>query len=150
VGDYSNAPGECYEGTIVNDVNVREGFAPDVRLELIIDVNELGEGNEFPLDAIPPDSAPTSVITSSDGRFNRTPITQMVQLPHDSLSLFQFPGGRVRSYLAYTLLDPDTLATVIVSLMENEDIEVRILKPLIGDKPALFGVFRLAMKERCI
>ncbi|MCP4599626.1 MAG: hypothetical protein GY847_03645 [Proteobacteria bacterium] len=140
IGDYSTGHGECYEGSIVRAEYVRsEAFDPEVRLELTLDANSLGQGKEG------------ATITTNDGTFDRAPVSQMTQLAHDSLSLLQFPGGRVRNYLAHASPSNGSPATIVISLMENDEVEVRILRPDLmpddSDDSSLFGVFRLVRRE---
>ncbi len=149
IGDFSTGAGECYEGVVVSDLSVRRGIEPDVRMVLTIDVDALTRGNDLATEPLDQLAQPAARISTSDGQFEQTPVAQMLQLPHDSLSLFQFPGGRVRNYLAYAVTNTGALVTVIVSLMENDEVEVRVLRPLVGDHPALFGVFRLSLKDKC-
>jgi hypothetical protein len=148
VGDYSSFPGECYEGTILPDPAVRQGFAQGVRLTLTLDVNALAKGSANPIDALPPGTTAAAELTTSDGRFVKTPVNQMSQVPYDALSQLQFLGGRVRNFLAFAALQQG-IVTVVVSLMENEEIEVRLLKPPLSNSSALFGVFRLNRKDTC-
>jgi hypothetical protein len=146
LADYSTQPGECYEGEIVAAQFMGDsGFDNGVRLQLTIDARALGRGEEN-----------AAVINTSDGMFVDASVRQMEQLVHDSLWLFQFPGGRWRNFLAHALPAAGDPALIVVSLMENEDVEVRILRPALsaGEVPSdgnqpLFGIFRLQLKDGC-
>ncbi len=142
VGEYSTAPGECYVGKIVNSDFVRsDTLNPDIELIMTLDADALGRGEEG------------ATFTTSDGIFHNTPVRQMTELAHDSLSLLQFPGGRVRNYLAHASPTTGSPATIVISLMENNEIEVRVLRPDLdpddGEDTALFGVFGLVRKDEC-
>ncbi len=143
VGDYSTNHGECYEGGIIaaEFVRSKKTFRDDLRLELTLDADALGSGKEG------------ATITTNDGTFNRAPVSQMTQLVHDSLSLLQFPDGRMRNYLANALPNDGSPATVVISLMENDEVEVRIMRPDLtpydNEDSSLFGVFRLIRKDGC-
>ncbi len=108
---------------------------------MILDTGALGSGE------------PGTTISTSEYVFYDSDVIQMDQLSHDSLSMFQFPTGRVRNYLAYAQPVSGSPATVIVSLMENLDVEVRILRPDEdpddGEDTSLFGVYRLIRKKDC-
>lgn len=142
IGDYSTVTGECYHGEILKPEFVRsESFDPEVELTLTLDANALGRGDVG------------AMLTTSDGRFRSAPVQEMAYLRHDSLSELQFPGGRVRNYIAYAPANDGLMATVVISLMENEDLEVRIMRPdespEDGVDETLFGVFHLVRKDDC-
>ena len=144
IGDFNTEAGECYEGTIAGADYVRSStFEDDVGLSLTLDIDTLIAG----------ELSGGGRITTDDGRFQAAPIAQLQQLSHDSLSLFQFPGGRVRNFLTFASPTDGMPATVVISLMENDAVEVRILRPdpLPDDEidEALFGVFRLLRREGC-
>ena len=151
VGSFTTQPGECYRGTVVNAEFVRTGFDADTRLSLTFDTAALADGR-----------GPAGVMWSSDGRFTASTIGQMGQLAHDSLSEFQFPGGRIRNYLLNVVAADGVPATVVISLMENGLVEARIMRPAMDICPpgdddclspvsyeALFGVFRLEIDGSC-
>ena len=139
LSDYSTRDGSCYTGSIIDADFVRAGaFDAKARLTMSLDVDALSGGKEN-----------GAVITTSDGLFSGAPVKQMIELTRDSLSLLDFPGGRVKSYLAYA---PDTegrVANIVISLMENGDVETRIFRPSLTPQDALFGVFRLEKVEFC-
>jgi len=152
VGSFTTQPGECYRGSIVNASFVRAGFEEDTRLSMTFDTSALADGR-----------GPAGVMWSSDGRFTASAIGQMSQLAHDSLSQFQFPGGRIRNYLLNVVAADGVPATVVISLMENGLVEARIMRPEMDICPpgeegcaspesydALFGVFRLEIDGSCI
>ena len=150
IGSYSTEAGECYSGTVVDADFVRAGFEPGTRLSLTLNTDALASG-----------SGTAGLMWSSDGRFRTEVVSQMGQLAHDSLSQFQFPGGRIRNYLVYVEAADGPPAMVVISLMENELVEVRVMRPATvcdpetwdecedGTLPALFGVFSLNLDESC-
>ncbi len=139
LNDYSTKPGTCYAGNIIDADFVRSGaFEAKVKITMSLDVDALSSGADN-----------GAVITTDDGLFVNAPVKQMIEMTRDSLSLLDFPGGRVRSFLAFA---PDTagnVAEVVVSLMENGDVETRIFRPSLVPEDALFGVFRLEKNEFC-
>lgn len=144
IGEFNTDTGECYVGKIAGADYVRSGtFDNNVGLTLTLDIDTLISG----------DQQGGGTITTDDGRFSEAPITQLQQLSHDSLSLLQFPGGRIRNFLAFASPTDGGPATVVISLMENDAVEVRILRPDPelddGLDEALFGVFRLLRRDDC-
>jgi len=152
IGDFSTGTGECYRGEIVDASFVRTGFEAGTQLSMTLDTNALGDGQ-----------GSAGVIWTSDGRFTASSISQMAELAHDSLSQFQFPGGRVRNYLVYVVAADKVPAMLVISLMENGIVEARLMRqamtvcPLGEDDCAspvtfepLFGLFRLDIDDTCI
>jgi hypothetical protein len=142
VGDYSTGPGECYFGQMVSFEYLTSGeFGEHPGLELILDVDALGSAQSG------------TSITTTNLLFERADVIQMDQLIHDSLSLLQFPTGRVRNYLAFAQPKTGGPAVVTVSLMENNEVEVRILRPDMdpydGVDTSIFGVFQMVRKRDC-
>jgi hypothetical protein len=138
---FTTSPGECFRGGIIGADFVRTGFDAEVRALLTVDVrnltNAIGEAGR---------------LWTTDRLFEAAPVNQMRQVSNDTISLFQFPGGRIRNYLAHARAADGTPATIVISLMENDSVELRIIRPPSGDSsgpPALFGVFRLALDEQC-
>lgn len=155
VGDFSTGPGECYEGPIVGADYVRSSsLDEDLSLTLTLDAAAL---LECELDEDSNDSATAEcregarITTSDDPKtFDGAPVRPIKQIPHDSLSLLQFPGGRIRNFVAYVSPTLGPPAMTVLSLMENDEVEVRIIRPPGSDGyEALFGVFRLVRKEGC-
>ncbi len=140
---FGTGPGESYCGQIVPGGFVRQGFAPGVRLRLHLDPDLIQH-------------APGDLATD-DGLFEDAPLRPIPQLAHDSLSTMNFGEGRVRNLFFGAQPTRGATAHVIVSLLENENVEVRILR---GAPPTeteavsaswygaeLFGVFPLARQQ---
>jgi len=141
IGSYSTELGECYRGDIVAAEFVRTGFEQDVQLSLTLDTSALSEGR-----------GRAGEIWTSDGRFAGATVSQMEQLAHDNLSLFQFPGGRIRNYLAHATPTDGPPAAIVISLMEDGKVEARVIRAAIeSDRSVvpLFGIFRLSLDEQC-
>jgi len=143
ISRFGTGPGESYCGQVVPGGFVRQGFAPGVRLRLHLDTDHLQE-------------APGDLATD-DGLFTDAPLRPIPQLAHDTLSTLDFGEGRVRNLLFGAQPQAGAAAYVIISLLENESVEVRILRgapPMEGETPSppeqghdLFGVFPLARQE---
>ena len=138
---FTTSPGECYAGEIVGADFVREGFPDGIRAYLTLDAANLARG-----------LGDAGRVWTGDGRFDGAAVSQMKELAHDSLSLFQFPGGRVRNYMAHATAVDGAPAMLVISLMEDEGVELRVLRPPVAGAPELdplFGVFRLDIDSRC-
>src|SRR5208283_3163519 len=130
-----------YQGAIVAGDFLRAGFDATTSLCLVIDTDHLQD-------------AP-GVVSSSDGRFDATPLRPIPQIWHDPLSTLTFGEGRVQNmiYVASPSLDADTGRDVfvVVSLMQTGGVEARVLRgaPAVNasattETPNLFGVFSLS------
>jgi hypothetical protein len=141
VGEYSTSLGECYDGSIIDAAFVREGFGTGVKISLTLDVDALGRG-----------AYDAGRLNTSDGTFRDARLSQMDTLEHDTLSLLQFPGGRVRNYLAYATPAAGPAALVVVSLMEDGTVEVRVMRPKQDEDATsepLYGVFKRTLLDDC-
>jgi hypothetical protein len=137
--------GDRFEGSVVNSNFVRSGLSANVQMCLTLDTDHLQD-------------AP-GTITTSDGRFQKTALRPIPQIWHDPLSTLSFGNGRVQNlvYVASPLSGDASDAEaqdvmVIVSLMQADYVEVRILRgapqsdagpPPPGTASALFGIFNL-------
>jgi hypothetical protein len=137
--------GDRFEGSVVKGSFVRSGVGEEVKMCLTLDTDRLQDAPGF--------------ITTSDGRFRQAPLRPIPQIWHDPLSTLNFGDGRVQNlvYAASPLSNDAGEAEaqdvmVIVSLMQSDHIEVRVLRgapqsdagpPPLGTASALFGVFNL-------
>jgi hypothetical protein len=139
---FSNS-GDHYEGPVVAGDFLRAGFGANTALCLVIDANHMQDGPGY--------------VSSSDGRFDATPLRPIPQIWHDPLSTLAFGEGRVQNfiYVATPDADADTGGDVFVvmSLMQSGGVEARILRgapavdagaPVSAAQPNLFGVFTLS------
>jgi hypothetical protein len=138
---FTTGAGECFRGRIVGADFVRTGFDERAGALFTIDVRALTGG-----------SASAGRLWITDGTFSDAAVSQMEQISSDAISLLQFPGGRIRNYLAHALPADGAPAVLVISLMENDRVELRVIRPPAGTDdgpPALFGVFRLSLDENC-
>lgn len=143
VSRFSTEPGESFCGQIVPGPFVREGFGPGVRLRLHLDTDHLQD--------LPGD------LSTDDGLFAEASLRPLPPLAHDSLSTFKFGEGRVRNLMYGAHPSDGATAFVVISLLENGDVEVRILRgapPTAGEtepsglnESVLFGVFPLVRQR---
>ena len=138
---FSTAGGGKYEGAIATGAFVRSGFSDTTKVCLTLDTDHLQDT--------------PGAISTSDGRFKGDALRPIPELFHDPLSTLNFCEGRVKNfvYVARASGDPKDTSdvTVVISLLQSSDIEVRMLRsaPMDGDggtQPAarLFGVFALS------
>jgi hypothetical protein len=114
-----------FSGSIVEGGFVRECFGPNVRATLQFDPDLTEQPSAS-------DVTQQNRLTTSDGTFLDTPLVPLSALPHDPLSKLDFPGSRrLRSYLLFARPVAGPLsgrdATVVVSLMADERVELRIM-----------------------
>jgi hypothetical protein len=83
--------------------------------------------------------------------FEEAPLRTIPTLDHDLLSLLEFPTGRDYNFFGWVDSScPGTTMLAVVSLMRNDDVEVRVLKPAQQPLPGAgpketpgFGMFYL-------
>jgi hypothetical protein len=134
---------EAYCGSIVSGGPFREGFPANLRLRATIDTSNL--------------TTLPGTLTTDDQSCSATPLLHAApmrateQLLHDPLSTFDFGTGRDHNFFAWVDSSCQGPMLAVVSLMKNNDVEVRLMKPPTppatgtGDPdPAWFGVFQLA------
>lgn len=118
---------------------VRAGLPDTITMCLTLDTDHLQD-------------APGAVSTS-DGRLQRSALRPIPQIWHDPLSTLSFGEGRLQNLVYAATPDADGDVLVIVSLMQSDQIEVRLLRGApgaaldAGATPPLFGVFTLEKKD---
>jgi hypothetical protein len=137
---FSTTDGDRYDNPVVNAGFVLAGIQPGTTLCLTIDTDHLQD-------------AP-GAISTDDGMFHKVPLRPIPQLWHDPLSTLSFGEGRLKNliYVATSTAGDDVF--VVVSLMQDGDIEVRLLRgaPSLTDDSGvtsggnLFAVFDLSRK----
>ena len=122
---------------------VLAGMAPDTKLCMTIDADHLQDR--------------PGAIATRDGMFADASMRPIPQIWHDPLSTFSFGEGRVKNLMYVATSSDGQDAFVIVSLMQDGDIEVRLLGGAPGLLPDsggpapsggnLFAVFSLKRQE---
>jgi hypothetical protein len=128
------------EGAVEAADLVRAGFATGVRACLELDTGKLQSMPGF--------------VSTSDGRFARTPLRPIPPLASDALSNVSFADGQVRNLL-FAVREAggaprDALA--VVSLLDDGRVELRVLDgaPGAAGVEPLYGIFALERKRsRC-
>lgn len=144
---FDTGDGEAYCGSIVPAPFVFEGFPVNLRLRLTIDTDRL-------------DSVP-GVITTDDvaGSCAPAPMFDQAELRvtpdvlHDTLSTLEFGQGRDLNVLAWVRSGCEGPMLAVMSLMKNDDVELRLLKPPAApaspddDPPGGFALFQLQRQQ---
>jgi hypothetical protein len=147
---WSTAAGESYCGEVTSATFVRAGIPEGTKMRVELDAERL-------------QSAPGRIWTTpfvSGERLSGAELRVIPQVLHDPLSTLNFGEGRVKNALAIAdvpTIEPGrsaTQATVIVSLLQSGDVEIRLIRGASpGTAPGpeaagqLFGVFRLKREK---
>ena len=132
---------EVWKGAVVESRYVRRGFDPLTTLSLA------------PLDLTNQTSGPGR-ITTSDGTFADAALLPIAAASYDTLSEIDLGGGRGRSFLFLVEISAGPhageLAVAVLSLLEDETIELRIVRGTGADPEGddLYGVFPLSRQKR--
>jgi hypothetical protein len=137
---FAIAPDESYCGVVTGASFVRAGMKEGtrMRLQLRADLLQVAPGKIW-----------TDPFSSGES-LNGVELRVIPELLHDPLSTLSFGEGRVKNGLYIADLPPTQL-TVVLSLLESGEVEVRLLR---GASPGsapdaavsasqIFGVFRL-------
>jgi hypothetical protein len=161
---------------------IRQGFASHTQMELTFDPRlatlamsadaAVGAGPAAGPGTLTTYACPKAAARCAQGQrtaqvFERAELEPITGLAHDALSQYTFPGGgRLRNYIFGARFSTPSVtgsvqrhAMVFVSLMENEDVEVRVIAPSVlsadgtsepASEPAgaLFGVFVLERRSK--
>ncbi len=114
-----------YSGQIIGGEFVRSCFRADTQLTLRFDPNYAVVRDNAEL-ALP------NTLTTNDGTFSDTQLEPLHNLVQDPLGELDFPGPqRLRNYMLVARPSSGVLAgrdaTVVVSLLASESIEVRVI-----------------------
>ncbi len=123
---FDTKEGEAYCGNIVTSGFVREGFDDnDLRLRMTLDTDKLS-------------SVPGTLTTSvsvQEPACTGQPILHLAPMQitepmlHDPLSTFDFGTGRDHNFMAWVDSSCAGALLAVVSLLRNDDVEVRLMKP---------------------
>lgn len=128
--DIRNFEGD-YSGMVMEEEAIRQGFASGTKVDSLLLRN-------VDLHSI------TATMTTSDGKFNSTPLTRVAKYSNDVFSSLTFDGNPVRSFLHFAPLETEKSgcpAMVLISLFGDDHVEARVIR---GND--LFGLFRLERK----
>jgi len=140
LGQFSTDAEHVYRGSVITGKFIRSGFHSDVELEMTFHVDQVEmQPDQYGMGG-------PGILRTTDGLFDNSALEPIPEFSHDQLSNLDFPNGRLRSYMFFCRPggSAQDMALVIVSLMEDEKVEVRIMRG--GDEP-LYGVFRLGRES---
>jgi hypothetical protein len=152
----------AYCGALVAAPPFEAGFVPEsarpsLNLSLTIDATALtarGEGSAI-VGRLSSDDA-QSGLCSKDGLslFNGAPLRTMPELDRDPLSSLEFGNGRDYNFFAWVDSTCQGTLLSLVSLMRNDNVELRLLKPKALPAPGAgpedqpgFGLFYLSRQK---
>jgi hypothetical protein len=129
----------AYCGKIIESTFTRRGFDDLPALRLTLDIAQI--------------TVAPGTLTSNDVNGDCTPLAQFEQAPlmvtpelfADPLSLLEFGASRDYNFIAWVDSTCRGRTLAVVSLMHDENVEVRLLRPGSVDRPDSneFGVFQL-------
>lgn len=124
---FDTKDGEAYCGNIVTSDFVREDFDVDLRLRMTLDTDQLSGV---------PGTLTTSVVKKKDPAaclgqpvLHLAPMQITEPMLHDPLSTFDFGTGRDHNFMAWVDSSCAGPLLAVVSLLRNDDVEVRLMKP---------------------
>jgi hypothetical protein len=138
---YATRQDEVWRGVVVESRYVLRGFAPGTTLDLA------------PLDLSNSTSGPGR-ITTSDGAFDEAALLPIAAAAYDALGEMDLGEGRGRSYPFFALVSSGAhageMALVVLSLLEDETLELRIVRGTGADPDGddLYGIFPLTRQKR--
>lgn len=126
---FDTKPGEAYCGSMVAAKFLYDGFIPDnsrpnLGLRLQLDVGALTTQPG----TLTTDDAATG-ICNPQALLQDAPLTSIREVENDALSLLEFGDGREYNFIAWVDSSCVGQLLAVVSLMKNDSVEVRLLKP---------------------
>lgn len=136
---FDTGPDGAYCGAIVQSAFTRKGFGSLPTLRLTLDVDQL---------TVAPGTLSSNDVTgpcSPLPQFEQAPLQVTQELYADPLSLLEFGAAREYNFLTWVDSTCQGRTLAVVSLMSDDNVEVRLLRPGTPDNPDSneFGVFQL-------
>jgi hypothetical protein len=175
LSEFRTKPGEVFHGQVVGSDDedrrsfIRRGIASHTLMDLTFDPALAAPDDEQSVESAgtlttyrcEQDALPCPASAKTEGDFDRAKLEPIPELTHDALGLYELPDGRrLRNYLLgarFESTDNDGSvqrhASVYVSLLDEGDIEVRVIAPsILADEgherfSAMFGVFSLSRQK---
>jgi hypothetical protein len=151
---FDTKSGVAYCGSMVSAGFVRGGLLPknvrpSLNMRLTLDTSQLAAlpGRVSTDDTVRGLCAPAPL-------FQDAPLRSIEQVANDDLSLLEFGSGRELNFLAWVDSSCTQTMLAVVSLMRDDSVELRLLKPapesgspeLAHAEPG-FGIFRLHQQQ---
>ncbi len=138
---FDTSNGGAYCGSIVTAPFIRDtSYPPNMRMQLHLDTSTLT--------TTPGDITTEDTLCGAQPLFKDAQMRALSEVESDPLGQMQFGEGREQNLFAWVDTTCHGTVLAIVSLMQNDDVEVRLLKPEsappAGEKPhSGFAVFQL-------
>lgn len=134
---FDTAPDEAYCGSMVGAPSFQDGILPDgvppaLRAKLTLDTSNLAsEPGVLTTD----DAARGLCSAQNRPLVFQAPLRALKEAFHDPISNLEFGNGHVHDFLAWVDSECQGPLLAVVSLMQNEEIELRLLKPASKPEP---------------
>jgi hypothetical protein len=129
---FQSKPGEAYCGTIIG-ASFESGFVkqnqpPDLELGLTLDIERLTSrpGELSSNDAL---NGMCAAPGTPQRLFDKAPLRAIPEVDHDVLSSLTFGEGHVHDFFAWVDSSCQGTMLAVVSLMKNNQVELRLFKP---------------------
>lgn len=151
---FDSKPGQAYCGAIIGQPQFQSGFIkqdqpPSLELGLILDIDRLTSipGTLTSNDAL---NGMCSAPGAPQRLFDSKPLRAIPEVDHDVLSALTFGEGHVHDFFAWVDSSCQGTMLAVVSLMKNNQVELRLFKPAPVPQPGAtpfdlpgFAVFHL-------
>lgn len=148
---FSTKDGDAYCGSIVTAAFIRSGFDQTLRIEMTLDADALQtEPGTLSSNHATEDNNPCAPLPL----FDAAPLRVTDELQNDPLSMLHFGDGRERNFMTWVDSTCRGSFLAVVSLMKNDEVELRLLAPGSADdgapSPPAFALFPLEkQKDGC-
>jgi hypothetical protein len=156
---FDSKPGEAYCGAIVGQPAFQSGFIkqkqpPDLELGLVLDIERLTSrpGELSSNDAL---TGMCAAPGAPQRLFDNAPLRAIPEVDQDVLSTLTFGEGHVHDFFAWVDSSCQGTMLAVVSLMKNNQVELRLFKPARVPQPGAtpfdepgFAVFHLAAQPQ--
>ncbi|HEY5372883.1 MAG TPA: hypothetical protein VIK01_04320 [Polyangiaceae bacterium] len=128
---FSSKPGEAYCGQLLSQPEFQDGFLPlgsrpNLELELRLDTSTLTSEPGI----LRSNDATTGLCASTSGAlFQDAPLRAIPAVDHDVLSTLTFGEGHEHDFFAWVDSSCQGTMLAVVSLMKNNQVEMRLFKP---------------------
>ena len=128
---FSGKPGDAYCGQLLSQPEFQDGFLPlgsrpNLELELRLDTSKLTSEPGI----LRSNDAATGLCASTSGAlFQDAPLRAIPAVDHDVLSTLSFGEGHEHDFFAWVDSSCQGTMLAVVSLMKNDQVEMRLFKP---------------------
>ena len=162
---FDTKKGQAYCGDLVSGMSFDDGLWPDGQPKLLrmqlseLDTNLLSTFSSdtatFPARLTSNDSERGLCAEQGQALFENAPLRSIPQIDHDSIATLSFGEGHDQDFFAWVDSTCQGTMLALVSLLRNNDIELRLFKPAAlpppmapADKRPGFALFYLRRNNR--